>query len=54
MSWLVAGLGEDSVFGYAFLPGILSLVIWSIAASIAEYRAVSLLPGGRNSHGQAG
>jgi hypothetical protein len=50
---LVAGLGEDSVFGYAFLPGILSLVIWSIAASIAEYRAVRLLPGGRNSHGQA-
>jgi hypothetical protein len=37
----VAGLGEDSVFGYAFLPGILALVIWSIATSIAEYRAVA-------------
>jgi hypothetical protein len=37
----VAGLGEDSVFGYGFLPGILALVIWSIATSIAEYRAVA-------------
>jgi hypothetical protein len=37
----VVGLGEDSVFGYAFLPGILALVIWSIATSIAEYRAVA-------------
>jgi hypothetical protein len=38
---LVAGTGEDSVFGYGFLPGILALVIWSIATSIAEYRAVA-------------
>ena len=38
---LVVGLGEDSVFGYGFLPGILALVIWSIATSIAEYRAVA-------------
>ena len=30
---LVAGLGEDSVFGYGFLPGILALVIWSTATS---------------------
>jgi len=37
----VAGLGEDSVFGYGFLPGILALVLWSIATSIAEYRAVA-------------
>ena len=37
----VVGLGEDSVFGYGFLPGILALVIWSMAASIAEYRAVA-------------
>ena len=35
------GLGEDSVFGYGFLPGILALVIWSIATSLAEYRAVA-------------
>ena len=38
---LVAGLGEDSVYGYGFLPGILALVIWSIATSFAEYRAVT-------------
>lgn len=38
---LVAGTSEDSVFGYGFLPGILGLVIWSIATSIAEYRAVA-------------
>jgi hypothetical protein len=37
---LIAGTGEDSVFGYGFLPGILALVIWSIATSIARYRAV--------------
>ncbi|MDQ0120993.1 hypothetical protein J2T22_004206 [Pseudarthrobacter defluvii] len=36
----VVGLGEDSVFGYGFLPGILALVVWSMATSIAEYRAV--------------
>ena len=38
---LVAGTGEDSVFGYGFLPGILALVIWSIATSIARYPAVA-------------
>jgi hypothetical protein len=37
---LIAGTGEDSVFGYGFLPGILALVIWSSATSIARYRAV--------------
>lgn len=37
---LIAGAGEDSVFGYGFLPGILALVIWSIATSIASFRAV--------------
>jgi len=36
---LIAGTGKDSVFGYAFLPGILALVIWSIATSVASYRA---------------
>ncbi len=36
----VVGLGEDSVFGYGFLPGILAVVTWSMATSIAEYRAV--------------
>ena len=37
---LIAGTGKDSVFGYGFLPGILTLVIWSTATSIARYRAV--------------
>jgi uncharacterized membrane protein len=38
---VIAGAGEDSVFGYGFLPGILALVIWSIATSIVSYRAVA-------------
>ena len=38
---VVAGLGEDSVFGYGFLPGIAALVIWSIATSVARYRALA-------------
>ena len=41
---VVAGLGEDSVFGYGFLPGIAALVIWSIATSIASYRALAHTP----------
>ena len=36
---LIAGTSKDSVFGYGFLPGILALVIWSIATSITRYRA---------------
>jgi hypothetical protein len=38
---LVAGTGEDSMFGYGFLPGILALVIWALAASAAMHRAIS-------------
>jgi hypothetical protein len=38
---LIAGTGEDSVFGFGFFPGVLVLVIWSIATSIARYRAVA-------------
>ena len=45
---LIAGLGEDSVFGFGFFPGVLALVIWSIAASIARYRA-----GAARAHGVA-
>jgi hypothetical protein len=37
---LIAGTGEDSLFGFGFFPGVLALVIWSIATSIARYRAV--------------
>jgi hypothetical protein len=37
---LLAGLSEDSAFGYGFAAGFLALAIWSIAMSIAAYRAV--------------
>ena len=37
---VLSGLGEDSLFGFGFFPGVLALVIWSIATSIASYRAV--------------
>jgi succinate dehydrogenase/fumarate reductase cytochrome b subunit len=37
---VLSGLGEDSLFGFGFFPGVLALVIWSIATSIATYRAV--------------
>jgi succinate dehydrogenase/fumarate reductase cytochrome b subunit len=39
---VLSGLGEDSLFGFGFFPGVLALVIWSIAASIASYRAVGI------------
>jgi len=38
---ILSGLGEDSLFGFGFFPGVLALVIWSIATSIARYRAES-------------
>ena len=31
-----SGLGEDSLFGFGFFPGVLALVIWSIATSLRE------------------
>lgn len=37
---VLAGLGEDSVFGFGF-PGVLALVIWSITTSIRRYRSVA-------------
>jgi hypothetical protein len=37
---LLQGTGENSVFGYGFFPGVLALVIWSIATSLSMYRAV--------------
>lgn len=36
---LPAGAGKDTAFGYGFLPGVLCLVIWSMATSVAGYRA---------------
>ena len=32
--------GNGSSFGYAFFPALLSLVIWTVATSIARYRAI--------------
>ena len=43
---LIQGTSEDSVFGYGFLPGVLALVIWSIATSVATYRAVEITAAG--------
>ena len=37
---VLSGLGEDSLFGFGFFPGVLALVIWSISTSIARYRAL--------------
>ena len=37
---LIAGPGEDSLPGYGFFVGFLALATWSIATSIAAYRAV--------------
>lgn len=39
---LLTGTGENSVFGYGFSPSVVALVIWSIATSIATYRAVAI------------
>ena len=38
---VLSGLGEDSLFGFGFFPGVFALVIWSISTSIARYRAVA-------------
>lgn len=35
---VLSGLGEDSLFGFGFFPGVLSLVIWSTATSVALSR----------------
>jgi len=37
---LIAGPGKDSVFGYGFFVGFVTLAIWSIATSTARYREV--------------
>jgi succinate dehydrogenase/fumarate reductase cytochrome b subunit len=42
---VLSGLGEDSLFGFGFFPGVLGLVVWSIATSIATYRAVATTAG---------
>ncbi|HEV8452344.1 MAG TPA: hypothetical protein VGQ45_13000 [Gaiellales bacterium] len=34
------GTADGSVFGYGFFPGIVALIIWSVATSIAAYRGL--------------
>jgi hypothetical protein len=41
---VLSGLGEDSLFGFGFFPGVLALVVWSIATSVARYRALAAPP----------
>ncbi len=41
---VLSGLGEDSIFGFGFFPGVLALVIWSLATSISRYRALASAP----------
>jgi len=38
---VLSGLGEDSIFGFGFFPGVLALVIWSISTSVANYRTTT-------------
>ena len=38
---VIDGTTDGSPFGYAFFPAILSLVVWTIATSIARYRALA-------------
>ena len=38
---VIDGTTDGSVFGYAFFPAILALVIWALATSVARYRAVA-------------
>jgi len=33
--------GNGSAFGYAFFPAMLSLVVWTVATSLARYRTVA-------------
>ena len=35
---VLTGLGEDSPFGYGFFPGVVALVVWSIAVAAARIR----------------
>ena len=41
---VLSGLGEDSLFGFGFFPGVLALVIWAIATSVAQYQDRSSRP----------
>ncbi len=41
---IINNTGNGSVFGYAFFPGLLALITWTIAASIAGYRTQTAMP----------
>lgn len=41
---IVNNTGDGSVFGYAFFPGLVALITWTIATSIAGYRAETPIP----------
>ncbi len=45
---IIDNTGNGSVFGYAFFPGLLALITWTLATSIAGYRtetaAVPVIP----------
>jgi hypothetical protein len=38
---VIDGTTDGSPFGYAFFPAILSLVVWTVAASVARYGALA-------------
>jgi hypothetical protein len=38
---VIDGMTDGSVFGYAFFPAILLLVPWTVATSVARYRAMT-------------
>jgi hypothetical protein len=38
------GTADGSVFGYGFFPGIVALIVWSVATTIAGYRALKRSP----------
>ena len=39
---VIDGTTDGSVFGFAFFPALLSLVIWTVATSVATYRAAAI------------
>ena len=38
---ILDGTGDGSVFGSAFFPALLALVVWTVATSLARYRAAA-------------
>jgi hypothetical protein len=42
---LLAGTGDDSVFGYGYLPGVLALVVWAVGTAATTQRAFRKSPG---------